>query len=184
MANLHTIFVDDEMYSLDGYIRELRDRGTRVTGINNSDSAMQLFHRCRNDSVADFDIIILDMHMPLPSGDHRNRFPTDAEPWEVGAYLLDDFRSWCELIPVLIFSQRDEVEEVIPAVHRILQTHYSDVNATTNVDQMRDELRERFLVWTASKSGRLLRVTPFVDELDRIIVEAGEIWRLRPPEHK
>lgn len=133
--NLRILFVDDEAGLNNYFLEVLHDQGYRVELCTDADAAIDLFDRMEEKSLAEFDLVVLDMLMPVP----KRVDPSEiAGEHAVGAFLLRQLRSWNDFVPVIVLTQL-EMKDVLAQVWTVFQDRQRELHLEVPNTQERAE---------------------------------------------
>jgi CheY-like chemotaxis protein len=114
------LFVDDEPEQVKYHVMALKDRGYEVQLIDSPNTALQFCLRNYGDgdpTVLAYNLLILDMMMPPPSGVQPARVDAGLA---TGAYILGEHHRHHPGIPTMLFSNLNE-DECVEATCRVCQ---------------------------------------------------------------
>ncbi|MDE7322867.1 MAG: response regulator [Lachnospiraceae bacterium] len=97
LAGMKVLVVEDNELNLEIVTEVLRERGLLVTTAENGQVAVELF---QNSSLAAFDVILMDMHMPVMGGVEATRKIRAME------------RADAKTIPILALTANDFEEDI------------------------------------------------------------------------
>jgi CheY-like chemotaxis protein len=149
---LRILFVDDQKEAIDLFKQAIEDEGGRAVLCTDADSAIDLFDEMEDKFLISFDLVVLDMLMPLPDS---APFGAIAGEHAVGAYLLRHLRSWNDHVRVIVFTQLKPVDvmEELWGVYRDREAELGrNVPEVVDFKERQDCLRRSFRVWLWEKA--------------------------------